>query len=83
MATLTPQELLTLWIREEELTPEMAIGHILQNLVEMQHTLEAMTVTLYNLRSDLDSLIAFTGMKPEPQGKRPSASGPRDEVDEG
>ena len=33
MSTLTPTELLNLW-KQEQMTIEMSIGHILQNLVK-------------------------------------------------
>ncbi|HXV97362.1 MAG TPA: hypothetical protein VEC93_02995 [Anaerolineae bacterium] len=67
MATITPNELLSLWTREK-ITIDMAIGHILQNLVDMQRAYDARNITMYNLRADVDSLIAHTGMKPNPKG---------------
>jgi len=69
MGTITPTELLKQW-ELEKITVEMAIGHILQNLVKMQKTYNARNITLYNLRADVDSLIAHTQMKPNPRGKR-------------
>jgi hypothetical protein len=69
MATVTPNELLRLWTREK-ITIDMAIGHILQNLVDMQRAYDARNLTLYHLRADVDSLIAHTGMKPDPKGKK-------------
>jgi len=69
MGTLPAKELLKKWEREE-LTVEMAIGHILQHLVKLLAALEAIKVTLRNLRADVDSLIAHTGMKPNPKGKK-------------
>ncbi|NIT62020.1 MAG: hypothetical protein GWN00_39250 [Aliifodinibius sp.] len=69
MDTMTPQELLRQW-RLEKMTPEMAMGHLLQNLVKIQRAMDATNITLYNLRADVDSLIAHTQMKPNPRGKK-------------
>lgn len=52
------------------MTAEMAMGHILQNLVKMQRAMDATNITLYHLRADVDSLIAHTKMKPNPRGKK-------------
>ncbi len=49
---------------------EMATGHSLQNLVKIQQTIDAINIMLYNIRADVDSLIAHTGMKPKPTGKK-------------
>ncbi len=46
MGTMLPQELWEKW-QLEDLTLEMAIGHILQNLVKILTTLEAINITLY------------------------------------
>ncbi len=40
METYTPEQLLSLWRREES-APETITGHILQNLVRMQRALNA------------------------------------------
>ena len=69
MGTMPPQELTKKWEREE-ITVEMAIGHILQHLVKILTTLKAINITLYNLRADVDSLIAHTGIRPNPKGKK-------------
>ena len=69
MGTLTPQELLKQW-RLDKMTVDMAIGHILQNLVNMQRAYDARNLTIYNLRADVDSLIAHMGLKPNPKGKK-------------
>ncbi|MCP4370729.1 MAG: hypothetical protein GY797_21840 [Deltaproteobacteria bacterium] len=66
---MPPQDLLKKWEREE-ITVEMAIGHILQNLAKIQTAIDAINITLYNLRAMVDSLIAHTGMKPNPKGKK-------------
>lgn len=35
MGTLSPQDLLKKWQTDPAMTPEMAVGHILQNLVQL------------------------------------------------
>ena len=75
MGTMPPQELIKKWEREE-MTVEMAIGHILQHLAKIQTVIDAINITLYNLRADVDSLIAHTGMRPNPKGtKKPPKKG--------
>ncbi|MCP4369798.1 MAG: hypothetical protein GY797_17040 [Deltaproteobacteria bacterium] len=69
MGTMPPQDLLKKWEREE-ITVEMAIGHILQNFAKIQTAIDAINLTLYNLRAMVDSLIAHTGMMPNPKGKK-------------
>lgn len=69
MSTITPGELLSMWAKEQ-LTLEMATGHSLQNLVKIQKTIDAINISLYNIRADVDSLIAHTGMKPNAKGKK-------------
>ena len=69
MGTLSPQDLLKEWTLEK-LTVEMATGHTVQNLVKIQQVIDAIQITLRNLRADVDSLIAHTGMKPNTKGKK-------------
>ena len=69
MGTMSPQDLLKHW-QLEKMPVEMTTGHILQNLVRIQTAIDAINITLYNLRADADSLIAHTGMKPNPKGKK-------------
>jgi hypothetical protein len=69
MGTIHPQELLKQWELETISVP-MATGHSLQNLVKMQQAIDTINLTLYNIRADVDSLIAHTGMKPNPTGKK-------------
>ncbi len=70
MGTLPPQELLKKW-KHEEITVEMAIGHmLLQHLVKIFAALEIIKTTLNKLCTDVDSLIAHTGMKPIQTGKK-------------
>jgi hypothetical protein len=57
MATMPPDELLRLWSRES-LTSEMAIGHLIQNLVHQQAALAAMQSTLSGLRKEVEHIAA-------------------------
>ena len=63
MATMPPTELLDLW-KEKELTIEMSIGHILQNLVAQQTEQKAAQQTLRQLCADVDRLITHTPLPP-------------------
>jgi len=74
MSTMHPDELLKLW-KLEKLPLEMAMGHVLQNLVRMQTTIESHDASLYNLRGHVDGLIAHTGMEPRSRGKRQATKG--------
>ncbi len=69
MGTIPPQDLLQQWTLEK-LTVEMATGHTLQHLVKIQRAIEAMQISLRNLRADVDRLLAHTGMKPNPKSKK-------------
>ena len=69
MGTITPDELLKLW-KLEKMTVEMAIGHILQNLIKVHAATETLDASLYGLRGDVDALMADTGIKPRTQDKR-------------
>ena len=73
MGTMTPQKLLQQWVLEN-MTTEMATGHTLQNLVKIQRAIDAINITLYKSRADVDSLIAHTGMKPKGK-KKPTRKG--------
>ncbi len=55
MSTYSPKKLLSLW-RLKKIDVEMATGHTLQNLVEQQETQAATNVTMYQLRSKVDTL---------------------------
>ena len=61
MSTVTPQELLKAWKREE-MTVEMTLGHVVQNLVKL-HT------AFVDLRTDVDCLITHTGLPPSTKGR--------------
>lgn len=70
MGALTPTELFTLW-KQEQVTVEMSIGHMLQNLVKQQTTIEALVSALGKMRTDLDRLGAPTDKpKPDTKGKK-------------
>ena len=65
MGTLPPDELLRLW-KLEKLPVEMAIGQILQHLVEMY----AATNNLHKLRTDVNRLMAArVAPRPTPKDK--------------
>jgi len=57
MATIPPYELLRLWSRET-VTSEMAIGHLIQNLVQQQATIAVIQSTLATLRSDIEHRVS-------------------------
>ena len=69
MGTMHQDELLKLW-RREEISIEMAIGHLLQNLAKIQTVIEAGNISLYQLRADVDSLIAQIIMPPATKNKK-------------
>ncbi len=69
MGTMHPQELLKQW-ELETMPVEMATGHSLQNLVKIQQAIDTINIAFYNLRADVDNLIAHTGMKPHQTGKK-------------
>ncbi len=50
MSTITPEDLLKQW-KLEQLSVEMAIGHLIQNLVKQQEILHSVNVAL--AKSDL------------------------------
>jgi hypothetical protein len=59
MGTMTPQELLRLWTLDK-ITLETAMGHVLQNLVQLQATSETRGRSLVKLQARLDKLINQT-----------------------
>jgi len=69
MSTITPEELLTAW-KLEQVSVEMAIGHILQNLVKQQTALDTHNRIMLNLRANVDRLIAHTGLAPIDKGEK-------------
>jgi hypothetical protein len=73
MSTATPQELLHLWAREQ-LSTEMATGQVLQHLVSMQTSLDAIKQRLTALQTQIDNLSpsdkqAIAGAKKESPSK--------------
>jgi hypothetical protein len=68
MSTMTPEELLALWT-QEKITIEMAIGHILQNLVKLRLDAKTAGASRYTLRSDVDALIAHAELQPRARKK--------------
>lgn len=54
MSTITPQELLKRW-KLEQIPVEMAMGHVLQNLVQQQTLIDSLTLALNKLRLQLDN----------------------------
>lgn len=69
MATMPPDELLRLWSRES-LTSEMAIGHLIQNLVQQQAALTAMQSSLAGLRKEVERTAAPPPATTENAAKR-------------
>lgn len=69
MATVTPDELLRLW-RQESITSEMAIGHLIQHLVKQQTAIAAMQSILSTLRVDVDRMTRPPPVAPTTKGKR-------------
>lgn len=53
---------------------EMAIGHILQNLVKLRQANKSADASRYKLRSDVDALLAHAGFEPRAR-KKPRNSG--------
>jgi len=50
MATVRPEELLRLWTRES-MSSDMAVGHIIQNLVLQHSTIATLQATVASLRA--------------------------------
>ncbi len=56
MSTYEPDQLLQLW-KQDKIDTEMAIGHLLQNLVTQQQTLKKMNSLLLRFQLDLENLL--------------------------
>jgi len=70
MATVDPEELLRLWTRER-VTAEMAIGHILQNLVLQHTTIRSLQATIAVLQDERGSVPTdTTAYAPSMKSKR-------------
>lgn len=61
MTTIHPEELLALW-QNQRLTVEAAVGQLLENVVRLQTAVEAANFSRAHLRSDVDGLLARTGL---------------------
>jgi hypothetical protein len=72
MSTYTPVELLSLW-KLEQLSLEMATGHLLQHLVKLTSELEAQRTVVTNLRTEVDRLLAHSQLPPNARNKPKSA----------
>jgi hypothetical protein len=71
MGTMLPKELLKLW-ELAKISVEMAIGHILQNVVKIQTAIDTINLTLRHLRTDVDYLAAHNGVQlPSKSKKKP------------
>jgi len=69
MGTMLPKELLKLW-EVAKISIEMAIGHILQNIVKMQAIIDTINLSLRHLRTDVDYLAARSGVELPSKGKK-------------
>jgi hypothetical protein len=78
MGTVSPEELLDLW-KLEKMPLEMAMGHVLQNLVNLNALINTTDTAFYKLRADVDDLVVHTGVelrsktKSRSKGKKPQA----------
>ena len=61
MSTIPPRELLHRW-QLEKISVEMAIGHILQNLVNTQKSLDVINTEYFTLRADVDALARHSNL---------------------
>jgi hypothetical protein len=77
MGTRPFHELLPLYAREE-ITPEQTLGYILQNLVEMEKSMEELRREYAALKEAYERLKAFVGMEEESTSKKNDKR--RDEV---
>lgn len=62
MGTISSKELLKLW-KLEKLTVEMAIGHIIQNLVNIQKTVDLTNTEIFTLWADMNDLAKHVDVK--------------------
>ena len=56
MSTYEPDQLLQLW-KQDQIDTEMAIGHLLQNLVTQHQAMKKMNTALIRLQLDLENLL--------------------------
>jgi len=69
MGTMPPNELLRLW-KLEKLPTEMAIGHILQNLVRIEDVQNTFSSTVYEVKADINCLSRPKGMRKKQDRKK-------------
>ncbi len=74
MATVSPKELLGLWSREQ-LTVEMATGHLLQHLVTLHATTEALKQAVHLLQAQVDTLTMRDDTAPQSAQRKRSSKG--------
>ncbi len=66
MSTIPSSELLRLW-KIEKLPIERAIGHILQNLTNIQKSVDVINTAYFSLCADVDNLSIQIDTKPTPK----------------
>jgi hypothetical protein len=62
MGTMPIGELFQRYVRED-ITDQQALGHILQNLVQMEKSLAAQEKEIEALKQEVERLRAFVGME--------------------
>lgn len=77
MGTMSPKELARLW-RQEQLSVEMAIGHITQNLAQLQRALDTQRQLLHaTLEQQRQLLLSLNEALPELQEALRSPRSPK------
>ena len=77
MGTMSPEELARLW-RQEQLSVEMAIGHITQNLAQLQRALDTQRQLLHaTLEQQRQLLLSLNEALPELQEALRSPRSPK------
>lgn len=69
MGTVKPIALLKLWDLEQ-ITPEMAIGYLIQNQIELDKAIQEVKLSQSSLQTDVNSLIAHTKMQQKSKGRK-------------
>lgn len=68
MSAVTPNELLQQW-KQATITPEMAIGQLIQHQVKQQEQIDAHSRILALVRADIDRLLAQVDTPVNNKGK--------------
>jgi len=70
MGTIPPSELLKLW-QLEKITLEMAIGHLIQNLVNVRNTQDGHEISIRSLQSKINQMTEIINgeLQPRKSGK--------------